>query len=201
MMSTRKRIRTITVYAFLIAMLAMMGFVPFLGFISFNTVSVTIMHIPVLIGAYILKGKSGFILGFTFGTISFLVALSAVAPGPTDLLFINPLISILPRVAFGGMIGVIFSYMNKWVLKPSWKPILLSLSAFLLTVLHTFFVLLMIYIFQVAYVHETFGNFFIFFIVILGVNGFIEATLAAMIVPSAVLILSKLPFIQTFHKE
>jgi uncharacterized membrane protein len=129
------------------------------------------------------------------------VALSAVAPGPTDLLFINPLISILPRLAFGATITMVFSWLNDLDLRSQWQSPLLGLSVFFLTVFHTFFVLFMIYLFQVTYVQDTFGNFFTFLGVILAVNGFIEATLAAMIVPSAVFILSKLPFIQTFHKE
>lgn len=200
-MKNRQRILYITTYGLMISIITLMGFVPFLGFITLNTASITIIHIPVLIGAYILKGKSGLILGLSFGLISFLVVLTASAPGPTDLLFLNPMISIFPRVIFGLSIMGVFSLIDFFFKHKVVNKVVLSIASFVLTVLHTTYVLTMIYVFEGAFIESTFGSLGGFIWVILLSNGFIEAVLAALIVPTIVLVLTKLPFIKQFHKE
>ena len=56
------------------------------------------MHIPVIIGA-ILEGPAvGFAIGLLFGIFSLIQ--TAILPG-TEIAFLNPLISILPRLFIG----------------------------------------------------------------------------------------------------
>jgi uncharacterized membrane protein len=200
-MKNRQRILYITTYGLMISILTLMGFVPFLGFITLSTASITIIHIPVLIGAYILKGKSGLILGLSFGLISYLVVLTASSPGPTDVLFLNPMISIFPRIFFGLTIMGMFSLIDFFFKHKVVNKVVLSIASFVLTVLHTTYVLTMIYVFEGAFIEATFGSLGGFIWGILLSNGFIEAVLAALIVPTVVIVLSKLPFIKQFHKE
>ena len=62
--------------------------------------SVTIIHIPVIIGAVLEGPLVGAFIGLLFGLFSLLQA--AVAPnGPVDAAFVNPLISVLPRLLIG----------------------------------------------------------------------------------------------------
>ena len=71
-----------------------------LGFISFLAFSITIMHVPVILGAVLEGPVVGVIIGFLFGAFSLLQA--NVAPtSPTDYLFTDPLISVLPRLFIG----------------------------------------------------------------------------------------------------
>jgi uncharacterized membrane protein len=72
-----------------------LGFIPFvLG------TAITIMHVPVIIGAVLEGPVVGTIIGALFGIFSLVWAF--VAPtGPGDLYFQNPLISILPRLFIG----------------------------------------------------------------------------------------------------
>jgi uncharacterized membrane protein len=72
-----------------------LGFLPFvLG------TAITIMHVPVIIGAVLEGPAVGTIIGGLFGIFSLVWAF--VAPtGPGDLYFQNPLISILPRLFIG----------------------------------------------------------------------------------------------------
>jgi len=200
-MKNKQRILYMTTYAFMIAILVLMGFLPFLGFITINTASITLIHIPVLIGAYLLKGKSGLILGFCFGFISFLVVLTATTPGPADLLFLNPMISIFPRVLFGLAIMVVYAWMDTIFKNKMNNKIALAILSFFLTIIHTTLVLTMIYAFENTFIETTFGSLTGFIWSILISNGFIEALLAALIVPSIVIVLSRLPFIKQFHKE
>lgn len=71
------------------------GFIPWFGGIS-----LTIMALPVIIGAILEGPLVGLGIGLIFGLFSLLQA--AIAPnGPGDVVFTNPLISVLPRLLIG----------------------------------------------------------------------------------------------------
>jgi uncharacterized membrane protein len=89
----------------LVALIAIMTFVPQIGYVSFGgVISITLIHIPVIIGIILLDDwRYALVLGLAFGVSSFLRAL--IAPVAVfDLLFINPFVSILPRF-FVGIVG------------------------------------------------------------------------------------------------
>ena len=68
------------------------GFIPWFGGIS-----LTIMHVPVIIAAILEGPIVGLGVGFIFGIFSLIQA--AVAPtSPADVWFTNPLLSIVPRL-------------------------------------------------------------------------------------------------------
>jgi uncharacterized membrane protein len=85
-----------------------------LGFIPWITgASLTIMHVPVIIGAVLEGPVVGLAIGLIFGVFSLIQA--AVAPtGPADALFTNPLISILPRLFIGPFSWLIYRLLKKW---------------------------------------------------------------------------------------
>ena len=85
-----------------------------LGFIPWITgASLTIMHVPVIIGAVLEGPVVGLAIGLIFGVFSLIQA--AVAPtGPADALFTNPLISILPRLFIGPLSWLIYRLLKKW---------------------------------------------------------------------------------------
>ena len=84
------------------------GFLPCIG-----GASITIMTVPVVIGA-ILEGPGvGFAIGLIFGGFSLIQA--ATAPnGPIDVLFTNPLISVLPRLFIGPAAWWVWSSLKRW---------------------------------------------------------------------------------------
>jgi len=91
--------RELTVLGLLISLMLVLGLVPNIGFITLGVVSVSIVHLPVVIGTVLLGWKRGLILAFAFGVISFARAFTPA--GAADILFTNPLISILPRLSIG----------------------------------------------------------------------------------------------------
>lgn len=107
------RTRKIVITGVLSAISIFMG-ITRLGFIPwFSGASLTIMHIPVIIGAVLEGPVVGFTIGMIFGISSLIQA--AVAPtGPTDVWFTNPLISILPRLFIGPISWLIFRLLKKW---------------------------------------------------------------------------------------
>jgi len=78
------------------------GFIPWLA-----GAALTIMHVPVIIGAVLEGPVVGLVIGFIFGLFSLLQG--AIAPtGPADTWFVNPLISILPRLFIGPVAWLVY---------------------------------------------------------------------------------------------
>lgn len=106
------------------AIILLMSLVPQIGYITLMPgVSVTLVHIPVLVGIFLLGLKGGLILGFFFGLGSLLAAL-IYARTPFDLAFIYPWISILPRMLFALIAHYIALSFGKLVKLPYGKTIL-----------------------------------------------------------------------------
>lgn len=79
----------------------------------FSGTSVTIMHIPAIIGAIIEGPVVGGAIGLIFGVYSMIQA--AVAPGGAgDVVFTNPLISVLPRLVFAPAAWLIWRALKRW---------------------------------------------------------------------------------------
>ena len=84
------------------------GFIPWFG-----GVSLTIMTVPVIIGAILEGPLVGLIIGLIFGAFSMIQA--AVAPnGPVDTWFTNPLLSVLPRLFIGPVAWLVWRSLKKW---------------------------------------------------------------------------------------
>ncbi|HHW79829.1 MAG TPA: ECF transporter S component [Acholeplasmataceae bacterium] len=99
-MKRNNQVYELALTAIIGAIILFLSLIPNIGFIRILPgVSVTIVHIPVILGVFLLGLKGSIILGFFFGFGSFLAAL-IYASTPFDLAFINPLVSILPRMLF-----------------------------------------------------------------------------------------------------
>lgn len=138
------KVKDITTNALLIALIVVMAIVPQLGFISLFGVALTLIHIPVLIGA-LLFPKYGWVYGLTFGLTSLFVALTRPIT-PIDLLFQNPLVSVLPRVAFGALIPVVYGLTKRFDMPNNLQ---LAVTAAIMTIAHGVFVLSMIAVFGI----------------------------------------------------
>lgn len=83
------------------------------GFIPWGGVSLTIMHVPVIIGAVLEGPVVGLVIGLIFGVFSLIQA--AVAPnGPADVWFTNPLLSVLPRLFIGPVAWLAWTALKRW---------------------------------------------------------------------------------------
>jgi uncharacterized membrane protein len=105
--NTNNKTQEITLASMFIALIALLGFVPMVGFINIPPVAITIIHIPVILGAISMrKYKYAFIFGLSFGLISFIV--NSYTPGVMQPLFFNPMVSIVPRLFVG--LTTLFAY-------------------------------------------------------------------------------------------
>lgn len=101
----------LTQLALLAAIIFVMASIPNLGFIKLPWVSATIVHIPVIIGAILLGPAAGLFLSAEFGILSLWQAYAN--PQLYDIVFQNPLISVLPRL----FIGLVAAYCFKGLIK------------------------------------------------------------------------------------
>ena len=107
----RLNVRKMTVIGVLSAISIMMSMLPFIGYIPIGPIKATIMHIPVIIGAIIEGPVVGATIGLIFGLTSLWNAITQQVI--LSQLFLNPLVSVLPRI----LIGIIAYYVYQGVYK------------------------------------------------------------------------------------
>lgn len=140
-----EKIRKITVDAMFLAIMTIMTFVPYIGFIPLGPISITLMHVIVLVGAAYGGTLRGMLYGFFFGILSLLKA--AISPaGILDPYFVNPLVSVLPRMIFGLLAGITFDLLFK-LKNNTLKALLVPVSSFVLTMIHSVITLTMLGLF------------------------------------------------------
>ena len=100
-------VRKMTIVGVLGGLSIALGLTP-LGFIPVGPTRATIMHIPVIIGAIMEGPVVGGLIGLIFGLLSMFQA--ATNPTPVSPVFLNPLVSVLPRI----LIGIVAHYSYKW---------------------------------------------------------------------------------------
>jgi len=135
-------VRQIAIIGMLSAISIMLGLSGF-GFIPLPTAKATIMQIPVIIGAVLEGPVVGAMIGLIFGLFSIIQSLTA--PTILSFAFINPLVSVLPRV----LIGITAYYAYKWTWSKR-EGVRIGVSAVVGALTNTFGVLTMIYILYAA---------------------------------------------------
>lgn len=138
--------RKLTQLALLIAIQLILSFTP-LGFIILpGMVSITIMHIPVIVGGIVMGPMYGGILGLVFGLLSMYKATTA-ATSVVDQAF-SPFLSgapvqsiimcIVPRILLGVVAALVFRLLEKRIKS---RGLAIAVSAAIASIMHTVLVL------------------------------------------------------------
>ena len=177
----RLNVRKMTVIGVLSAISIMMSMLPFIGYIPIGPTKATIMHVPVIIGAIIEGPVVGATIGLIFGLTSLWNAMTQ--PTITSIFFLNPLVSILPRV----LIGVVAYYVYQGIYKISKKVYAAGFMAGLIgSLANTVGVLGMIYVLYADKYMERIGQAGAdagkWLFTLAATNGVPEALVAALIV-------------------
>ena len=155
-----------------------------LGFITLGAaISITILHIPVILICMLAGLPEGLFVGLVFGSLSLIQA--AMSPtGALDPFFVNPLISVLPRMLIAVIAWGLWKALNLIPHMP--KTVAAGITGFITTVCHTLLVLGSLYVFKAADVKAVLGGMGYFALVgACGFNVVLEA-LAATIICAAV---------------
>ncbi|HYE83628.1 MAG TPA: ECF transporter S component [Clostridia bacterium] len=142
-------VRQIAVIGMLSSISIVLGLTGY-GFIPLPIAKATIMHIPVIIGAILEGPVVGMSIGLIFGLFSIFQSLSS--PTLLSFAFINPLVSVLPRVLIG-----LTSYYCYKLAANRMKTVGIGLGAAVGSLTNTFGVLGMIYLLYAARFAEVNG--------------------------------------------
>ena len=141
--SRNKKIAITGAFSALIILMGIPGL--HLGYIQINpTISLTIMHIPVVLAAALAGLPGAIVTSLVFGLTS-LVNAAANPGGVLDPLFKYPQCSVLPRLIFGFAAYGFFAMLGLIPRVP--KAINAAVSAFLSSLLHTVAVIGSLYVF------------------------------------------------------
>lgn len=157
-----------------------------IGLITIGPVRVTTVHIPIIIVG-VLEGKTvGALVGLIFGLFSFFQHLSGISV--LSFMFINPLVSVFPRIMIGYTSGLIYEKSKH--IKHITRLIFSSIVG---TISNTFGVLFFAYIFFASRIGKVLNKDPLAFILgIASTNGVAELILACIVVPVVCLRLNKI---------
>lgn len=184
-MTRHQRIRRNTTRAIFMAIIILQDLVPFFGNIPLGPLSITTLHVTVILAAIILGPGEGAIIGGTWGVLTWVRAFVAPTSPLAPLVFTNPLVAILPRV----MIGVVAGYLFRLVLRYSHSErVAAILAAAVGTLTNTGLVLGLIYLFyRTPAVAQAYGvdvsHLLPALLAIMATNGLAELVLAVIVVP------------------
>ena len=117
MLDPRQKLRRNTLLALFGTIVIVQNLVPVLGNIPIGTLSITLIHITVIVAAIVLGPVQGMIVGGIWGMITFIRAFIWPTSPLAVICFTNPLISVLPRILVGAVAGYGFLWMKKHVSK------------------------------------------------------------------------------------
>jgi uncharacterized membrane protein len=184
--------------AILIAVVLIMAFTP-LGYLKTAGLEISLITIPVAIGAMVIGPGAGAVLGAVFGLTSFYQCFGMSAFGAV-LLGINPLYTFLvcvpTRILMGYLAGMLFKVFIK---VDKGNTICYFVGGFMTAFLNTLFFMSMLILFfwntdYIQGMNAAGANAFMFVIAFVGINGVVEwiaTTVAGGIVSKAVAKIAK----------
>lgn len=144
--------RVLVLHALFVGIIFLFGLTP-IGYITLPIATITMVHIPVIIGGYVFKLRSAALFGFTFGLTSLIAcftqpdAIAAIVLGTNTgfglyNIFLIIVILFLPRILVGVFSAMSFNALKKWN-----ETLALAISAAIGSLTNTVFLLGGLYIF------------------------------------------------------
>jgi uncharacterized membrane protein len=113
---TRSKTLWITRTAILTAIMLILLIIPQIGYPTVGPISITIMMIPVAVGAIMVGPACGLFLGFIFGVTSLIRCFTGDVFGAA-LFGLNPaytvILCFIPRILMGWLVGIIFQALHR----------------------------------------------------------------------------------------
>ncbi len=180
-MKNKKKLTRLTVCAMFAALTVVMTVTPYFGYITYGgVIEITTLHIAVILGGCVLGKKYGALLGGIWGVTCIMRALTNTA---LYGLFLNPLISVVPRIIVGFVAGLLSEKLLKTKIP---KGVSLGITAAVSTLTNTVLVLSAIYFF--GDMINTYADLYelvkTVFSTVIGINGLIELAGAVILVPA-----------------
>lgn len=100
----------LTLMSIIVSLLIIQTFIPIFGYIPLGPIDVTIVHITVILSAVLFGLKFGTIIGGVWGLLS--MARAFFQTTPFNIVLLNPLISVVPRLFVGFISAVLFDFLK-----------------------------------------------------------------------------------------
>ncbi len=183
-MTKNKNLYHLVLTAILSALIVVMTVVPYTGYISYGgVIEITTLHIVTIVGAVFLGWKGGAVLGGVWG----LTCIFRAMTNPLWAAFMNPLVSLVPRVLVGVVAALVFAGLCKIRVNRYLSSIIAAIAA---TLTNTLLVLSALALFG-----DSINGFFelmkTVYLTVIGINGLIELAAAAILTPVLTFALSK----------
>lgn len=104
--SSAARISILGLFA---SIIILQNYVPMIGYLPVGPLNITTIHITVIIAAVVLGPVDGALVGGIWGIVDWIRALTVTSSALGNIVMVNPLISILPRILIGLIAGWLFS--------------------------------------------------------------------------------------------
>jgi len=181
-------VRYLTKLALFTAIIVLMAFTP-IGYIPTPFLKITLITIPVAVGAIVLGPLGGAILGCVFGLTSLYTAFTAPSVMMAAFMMINPffvcILCLVPRILEGLLCGFIFKGLRKALKK---NPVSYYIAGFSCPILNTilFMTTLVLLFYGCDYIvglREQYGvaNPFSFVVAFVGVQAVVEAVSCGLV--------------------
>lgn len=173
--------------ALLIAIIFVMAFTP-LGYFKTGGLSITLLQIPVVIGAIVMGPVTGAVLGLTFGITS-IIQCFGLDPFGTTLIGINPvglvLTCLIPRILMGYLTGAIAKLLIRMDNGKTGSFVVASLIGALLNTV-MFMGSLILFFYNTEFIQGIASSLgtsspMAFVVALIGINGVIEAIACAVL--------------------
>ena len=191
MKSSKINVTYLVELSVLIAIILIMAFTP-IGYIKTLGLEITLIVVPVCVGAVTLGPLAGLVLGTVFGVSSFIQCFGLSAFGAT-LLSVNPflcfIVCVPTRMLMGWLTGVIFKALKN---TKSMKSFATPIACLVGPILNTIFFMsaLCICFYNTDFIQGFVSdlgasNVLLFVVLFVGINGLVEA-IASFIVGTAI---------------
>lgn len=134
----------INMLAMFIAIIILQTSVPILGLIPIGPLSITIIPVTVTLAAILLGTTDGAIVGGVWGIITFIRAYVWPTSPLATIVFVNPVVSVFPRIMIGVVAGLVYQQLKKRLVS---QGVAISIAAICGSLTNTILVLGLIYLF------------------------------------------------------
>lgn len=96
-----------------IAIILLQTSIPLIGYIPIGPLEITIIPMTVVVATVLLGTVDGAIIGGVWGFTTFVRAFVWPTSPLAAIVFVNPIISVIPRIMIGVVAGMTYTYLKK----------------------------------------------------------------------------------------
>ncbi|WP_040537658.1 ECF transporter S component [Lentilactobacillus parafarraginis] len=179
--------------AMFIAIIILQTSIPLIGYIPIGPLSITIISATVVIATILMGTLDGAIVGGAWGVLTFIRAFVWPTSPLATIVFVNPVVSVVPRILIGVVAGVTYQALRKRFKRQS---VSISIAAVLGSLTNTVLVLGLIYVFYRANAPQLYQvnikELLPYLLSVVGTNGIPEAIFCGVVAPLITLPLQRM---------